>query len=538
MSTAENLIPIIRNLVADAIVQTFEIGDNTPEISYPDARFGDYTTNAAFALAKTLKKAPNQIAEQLAAAISHPDIDEAIAVNGFVNLKMHQNWWIKQLTAINRQFGTLEIGSNRKVQVEFISANPTGPLTLGNARGGYVGDVLARVLQRAGYQVTREYYFNNAGTQIRTLVASVKAAAGLIPKEDKHYPGAYIEDLAREYADDLKTKNDAELGLQITNAIFERYIRPAIDKMGIDYDHWFNESDLITSGALEETLSQLAAKKLTYERDGALWLATEALGADREERVLRKSNGDYTYLATDLAYHHNIFAARQMQRSIKVWGADHSGQVDSLQLAVRALLPEAKLEFLILQWVRLMRGGQEVKMSKRAGTFVTVEELVDEVGSDVARYLFLMRSTDTPMDFDLEVAKEQSQKNPLFYVMYSYARANSLLEQAALRKLTPLSTVESLSQPEIALIRHLSRFPDLIAELAASFEVHKLTFFGQQAATLFHDLYESERIIDLDKAEACKRLYVVDRYHCFMLAYFDTLGIKPVERMNSLDNAA
>ncbi len=538
MSLSAALIPQIRAIIAAAIEQQYQVSEFETVISYPEPNFGDYSTNAAFGLSKTLKMAPIQIAEALAARISHPDIEQVTAINGFINLRMKQSYWIKQLAAINRQFGSLDLGGGAKVQVEFISANPTGPLTLGNARGGYVGDVLASVLQRAGYMVTREYYFNNAGTQIRNLVGSVKAAAGLIPLTDDHYPGAYIADLAKEYATDLTTKSDTELAEQLTNAIFERYIRPAIDKMGIDYDHWFNESDLISSGAIIETLAALDTKQLTEEHDDALWLKSGQLGDSRDQRVLRKGSGDYTYLATDLAYHQNIFEVRQMDTSIKIWGSDHVGQVDSLRLAVKALLPEAKLEFLILQWVRLIKDGQEIKMSKRAGNFVTVEELVDEVGTDVARYLFLMRSTDTAMDFDLELAKEQSQKNPLYYVMYSYARANSLLEQAALRKLSPLSTIETLSAPEVALIRHLSRFPDLIAEIATTYEVHKLTFFGQMAAQLFHDLYESERIIDLDKAEACKRLYVIDRYHCFMLAFFDTLGIKPVERMHSTENIA
>jgi arginyl-tRNA synthetase len=523
----------IRTIVAEAAKSTFSVGDAQPEISYPDPRFGDFATNLAFALAKTLKKAPKQIAEELAAGIKHADIQEATAVNGFINLKMTTGFWINQLHLVTAGYAANSQGDGQKLQVEFISANPTGPLTLGNARGGYLGDVLARVMVRNGYEVVREYYFNNAGTQIKTLVDSVKAAAGLLDKTDKHYPGEYIDELAKDFADKITTLPDKDLAKLLTETIFERWIKPAINKMGIGYDEWFNESDLITGGGFQKTLDELSQRKLVSEHDGAIWLNSASLGDNREERVLRKSNGDLTYLATDIAYHRNIFIDRKFNTSIKVWGADHAGQVDSLRLAVSSLVPDARLEFVLMQWVRLIRDGKEIKMSKRAGTYVTVEELIDEVGSDVARFLFLMRSADTAMDFDLEAAKEQTQKNPYYYVMYSYARASSLLQQASMRHLTPISTLEVLSQPEIALTRHLSRFPDLIADIGRDYSVHKLTFFGVETAQLFHDLYESERIIDLDKAEACKRLYVIERYINFMRVYFDLLGITPVEHMES-----
>jgi arginyl-tRNA synthetase len=247
--------------------------------------------------------------------------------------------------------------------------------------------------------------------------------------------------------------------------------------------------------------------------------------------VLEKSSGDVTYLGNDLAYHFNIFEQRKFDRAIKVWGADHAGQVPSLRLAVGHLFPDKFLDFVILQWVRLMRNGQEVKMSKRAGTYVTVEELIDEVGSDVARFFFLMRSADTAMDFDLDLAKEQSQKNPLFYVMYSYARANSIMEQAKLRRFSPVSTVEDLTGIEKALIRQISQLPQILEEIRQDYGVHRLTFFGIETAKLFHDLYEAEKIIDLDKAEASKKLYLIQQYITFMEVYFSLLGVTPVKKM-------
>ncbi|HSX41419.1 MAG TPA: arginine--tRNA ligase [Candidatus Saccharimonadales bacterium] len=526
----------ISKFVAQTIEREYGITDVEPAISYPDPRFGDYATNVAFSLSGRLKKPPQEIAEHLAGMIKDEIILSAKADRGFINLRMQPLFWIERLTEINKSFGATHQGNGKKLQVEFISANPTGPLTLGNARGGYVGDVLARVLQHAEYDVTKEYYFNDAGTQIRILVESVRAAAGLVPVEESHYPGAYIKELAEKYRSDLDTKSYDELAAMLTEDIFEHQVKPAIDQMGIIYNEWFNERQLITSGEFDETIKLLQSHKLTYEKDGALWLASEQLG-DERDRVLRKSNGDVTYLGTDIAYHHNIFIKRDFDEAIKIWGADHAGQVPSLNLTMDKLTPGKKLNFLILQWVRLMRGGKEVKMSKRAGTYVTVSDLLAEVDSDVARFFFLMRSADSHMDFDLDLAKERSQKNPLYYVMYSYARAHSILRQAQDRKLAPVSTVSELTDHELAVVRQMAMLPELIAEIVSNYQVHKLAFYGIETARAFHDLYESERIIDLDKSVASKRLYLIQQYVVFMEVYFQLMGITPISRMDREDES-
>lgn len=521
----------IAQVVAATAEREYGITGLEPVVSYPEPKLGDYATNVAFGLSSRLKQPPQAIAQRIAGLLEDPDIHSAEAAGGFINIRMRAGFWLEQLKKIDKSYGVNRLGKGKKVQVEFISANPTGPLTLGNARGGFVGDVLARVLQHAEYDVTKEYYFNDAGTQISILIESVKTAAGLVEKTEYHYPGTYIKDLAEKYAPELKSKTDNELADLLTADILRHQIKPAIDQMGIVYNEWFNERNLLDSGQLEEVFNILEREKLTYEKDGALWLKSTAYG-DKRDRVLRKSNGDITYLGTDIAYHYNIFQTRGFDCAIKVWGADHAGQVPSLKLTLEQLVPGKSLDFVILQWVRLMAGGKEVKMSKRAGTFVTVSELLEEVGSDVARFFFLMRSADSHMDFDLELAKERSRKNPLHYVMYSYARAHSIIKQAQSRKLSPVSTVEDLNGYESALVKQMTRLPDLLEDIASRHEVHKLAFYGIETAKIFHDLYESERIIDLDKGLASKRLYLIQRYIVFMEVYFQLIGVTPVSRMD------
>lgn len=530
----------VQNAVRSAIKQQYSIDDIIPDITYPEPKFGDFATNIAFKLAKRVGQPPQAIAEALSVLIKAEgtnSIAGADAIKGFINLRMQNHFWIDQLHDIKPAYGANQLGAGKKIEVEYISANPTGPTTIGNARGGYIGDTLSNVLASSGYEVTREYYFNNAGTQISKLLESVKVAAGVITADEVQYSGEYINQLAAEFKDELAAKSDYELKEHVTQAILERWIRPAIEKMGIHFDNWFNERDLVTSGQLDQTIESLRQKQLVYERDGALWLDTGKMGLTRESRVLVKSNGDPTYLAPDIAFHDDMFGRRGFDAAIKILGADHVDQFPSVKAAAVALHPNKKLEVVVAQWFRLIKDGKEVKISKRLGQFVTIDELVDEVGSDVARFMTLMRSADTGMDFDLELAKEQSQKNPLFYVMYSYARANSILEQASSRSLTPISTVEELSEYEVALVRHMSRFPLLIAEIAKQYEVHHLTFFGIEAAKLFHDLYESERIIDLDKSKACRRLYVIKQYVVFMESYCKVLGITPVKRMERQSEA-
>jgi arginyl-tRNA synthetase len=521
----------IQSIVQQALVKCFDLNDVEPSISYPEPQFGEFATNVAFGLAKRLQMAPAEIAQRLSQAIDDERVEEATATGGFINISMTVAFWIEQLHAITPRYGAHNQGEGRQLQVEFISANPTGPLTIGNARGGFIGDVLSRVLEHAGYRVTREYYFNDAGTQIRKLVESVRSASGQKVEGEVQYSGEYIQELAQDYKEELQRDSDAQLGERLTRAILERYIRPAVAKMGIKFEVWFNERDLINDGMLDEAIERLRGLGLVYERDGAVWLDSAKLGLEREARVLVKSNGDPTYLAPDIAYHLNIFERRQFDAAIKVLGPDHIDQFPSVKAAINALCHHKELTMASYQWLRVIRDGKEVKVSKRLGQFITIEELIEEVGMPVARFLTLMRAPESHMDFDLDLAKERSQKNPYYYLMYSYARANSILEQARERGLTPISTISALSAQEQALIRQMSRFPELIQEVIDDYGVHRLIFFGLELAQRFHDLYESERIIKLDRAQASRRLYVIERYTVFMRLYWGLLGITPQEKM-------
>jgi arginyl-tRNA synthetase len=517
----------VTDIIKRAVQEAYQI-EVDPQVTEADPRFGDFATNVAFQLAGRLKRNPAEVAEELASKIEDSRVEKAQSAGGYVNLYLTHQTWVELLDGINSDFGASDIGQDKKAQVEFISANPTGPLTLGNARGGFIGDTVARVLERSGYLVTREYYFNDAGTQISKLISSVKAAAGHGEAPEDGYRGEYIDELASRFKEDLG-KDDKDLGEILTQAIFEDHIRDAIERMGIKFDVWFNERSLSDNGEFDSAMERLRSHGLIYEKDGATWLKSTDYG-DERDRVLVKSNGDVTYLGNDIAYHLNIFEKRGFDLAIKQWGADHAGQVPSLKLTMQKLLPEKKLDFNIHQFVRLMKDGKEVKMSKRAGTYVTTDELIEEVGADVARFFFLMRSSDSHMDFDLDLAKEQSQKNPYWYVMYSYARSKSILREAHKAGLAP-GKMTSLSDKERELVKHMSTLPKTVTEIIDDYGVHRLTHYGIELAKLFHDWYEQERIIKLPKEQAEAKLRFVEKYATLMESYFKFLGIRPLDKM-------
>jgi arginyl-tRNA synthetase len=505
------------------------------DTSRPD--LGDVSSSATVRLRA---QGLDSVAEQVVSLVrAYPFVKEAQEVNGFLNVTFTDDTWrseLKEILTKGAEYGALDVGRGARVQVEFISANPTGPLTLGNARGGFVGDVIANVLTRLGYDVTREYYFNDAGTQIRNLVNSVRAhAAGAVTPETQ-YRGTYIDELAKEFAVELEAKTDDELGALLMKTIFDRWIKPAIDRMGVRFDVWFNERTLIDSGAFARAIERLRGRGLIYEQDGAVWLASKSLG-DTRDRVVVKSNGDITYLGDDIAYHLNIFEERKFSRAIKEWGADHAPQILSLKLTIQKLLPEKKLEFVIHQFVRLLKGGEEFKMSKRAGTYVTVEDLLDEIGVDAARYFILMRSTGTHLDLDLDLAKEQSQKNPVYYVQYSYARAHQIFDRAG-RTINPSADLSLLNSPEeLALIKALAAYPELLVRIGTgyeetgTYEVHKLTTYVYELSALFHKFYEARRVLGEKEALLEARLALVGAYQIIMRDALLLLGISARERM-------
>lgn len=519
--------------VKQAVKTKYDLDLPEVQVDYAQTGFGDFSSNVAFLLARELKQTPRDIAAELAAVVRHEALEHAEAAGaGYLNLHLSQEHWRAELAAVSPEYGRSEIGAGVKTQVEFISANPTGPTTIGNARGGFIGDVLSRVLEHAGYDVTREYYFNNAGTQISKLLESVKMEAGLLPEtEERQYRGDYIAELAWDYKEELTSKSDDELKQLLTTAILKRYIEPAVAAMGIKFDVWFNEVSLIEDGSFDETIKRLDELGLVFKRDGATWLRTGDLGDERGERVIIKSSGDPTYMAPDIAYHVNIFGTRCFDYAIKVLGPDHVAQFPSVYAAVHTLFPDKRFRMAGFGWLRVVRDGKEVKVSKRLGQFITIKDLIDQVGLPVARFLTLMRSADSHMDFDLDLAREHSAKNPYYYVMYAYARAHSILAKAAERGLRPAEQPGRLEAAELALVREMTRLPEMVAEMAEDYGVHRLTFYGLELAKLFTEFYEQTRIIDLAPEVAAEKLYFVQRFVTFMDVYWGLLGIEPQRRM-------
>ncbi len=503
---------------------------------------GDYATNAALLATKALKKSPMEIAEQLKSELGHSKELEGFvgkiefAKPGFVNFFLSQKFLqrsVGEVLKAKEKFGRGK--SKEHINIEFISANPTGPLTLANGRGGFYGDALGNVLRFAGAKAEKEYYINDAGNQIRTLGDSVLASAGLVPKKEEHYQGGYIAPYAKEFSADLqKYADDPEgLGKKVASAILSREIKPSVKKVGIVFDRWTSEdSDIRKKGLVERALQEFAKKGLTYEKEGAVWLKTSEFG-DTEDRVLVKSEGkDYTYLAVDIAYHLEKWK-RGFSKLITIWGADHHGAVARLNAAMQ-MFGKPEVHIILMQLVRLMENGEEVRMSKRAGTYVTMDELLDEVGRDVARFFFLMREPNSHMDFDLTLAKEHSQKNPVFYVQYAYARLSNILKTArergdrkAKRDLSLLRKPE-----EFALIKMLLQFPELVEDVARTYEVQRLPQYALHLAAAFHKFYDTTRVIDIDRNVSMARLMLVQATKTVLENTLKLMGISAPERLD------
>ena len=397
-------------------------------ISIPDQEnFGHYATNAAF----MVKQDPKVLADKIKDVGG--DLFEKVDVAGkFINFWISPGELLKELEIIlkSKKLPASNV-SPQTINLEFISANPTGPLTIANGRGGFWGDVLASVLEFTGHKVTREYYVNDAGNQIKLLGESVMAALGLMPSKEEHYQGEYVKDLAQKLADRTSAGAEAEKVGRMAADILLTDIRKSVENVGIKFDVWFSENkNLRESGLIAEVLANLEKAGLVAEHDGAKWLKTSDI-ADEKDRVLVKSDGNPTYFLADIGYHYDKFIKRKFDTAITIWGADHHGYVARLKAGVKALGVEpGRLKIIIAQLVRLVEGGKEVRMSKRKGEFVTLDELIKEVGKDAARFFFLMHTPESHMDFDLALAKEKSLKNPVYYVQYAYVRANSIFKKS------------------------------------------------------------------------------------------------------------
>ncbi|HEY5998505.1 MAG TPA: arginine--tRNA ligase [bacterium] len=496
-----------------------------------DERFGDFTTSAAMELASRAvgrKIPPRELGQAILAALPAGDglIAKAeVAGPGFINITIRRERWLAALAGIAAQdaaYGRSDLGQGRRVQVEFVSANPTGPLHLGHGRGAAVGDILCRVLEATGHAVVREFYVNDAGRQVETLARSVLARCreqlgGEARFPEDGYKGDYVRDLARDavarHGASLLALPDeqapATLGEEAMATILA-WIRRDLEAFGVRFDVWFSERSLYRPGAWEALVEQLRARDLLFEQEGALWFRSTAFGDDKD-RVVVKNDGSRTYLASDILYHADKFR-RGFERVIDIWGADHHGYIPRMQAVVQALgQPADALAVRLIQLVTLTRGGKAVAMGKREGEFTTLAEVVAEVGADAARFFFVTRRCESHLEFDLELAKAKTADNPVFYVQYAHARIASIFRTQAERGAGGLddagADLERLALPEeLSLIKRAASFPDVLAACARGLEPHPLAQYLVGLAAAFHGYYNRVRVISEDVETSRARL--------------------------------
>lgn len=527
------------------------------EIEVPnDRKNGDFSCNAALKLAKAAKKAPRIIADAISDTIDIKNTYIAkieVAGPGFLNFYLNDTWrtdGLRQIMQLKESFGKIDIGHGKKVMVEFVSANPTGPMHMGNARGGALGDSLAACLDWAGYNVTREFYVNDAGAQIEKFGKSLEARYMQLLKGEHAFPfpeDGYQGDDIREHAKnfiaiygekyidcDSETRQQAlvDYALELNIEALKRDLA----KYRIIYDVWFRESVLHKNGEVAQTIEKLRKSGLTYEKDHALWLKTTEFGSEKDE-VLIRANGIPTYFAVDIAYHHNKFAVRGFDKVINVWGADHHGHVARMKGAMDAIgIDSEKLTIIIMQLVRLMQGGEVARMSKRTGKMITMSDLIEEIGVDAARFFFNLRQAGSHLDFDLDLAVAQNSDNPVFYVQYAYARIRSILRnlEAEGIALAPTETVDLslLKEPEeIQLMEMLVALPQEICAVAETLEPSRLTRYILDVASTFHPFYGACRVKCDDPALMQARLTLVDCTRIVMENVLGLLKITAPERM-------
>ncbi len=508
---------------------------------------GDYATNAAMQLAPVARMAPMRIAEALVAALRLPDGmgSAEIAPPGFVNIRLAPGWVAGQVAEIRSAgpaYGRVAVDNPRSVNVEFVSANPTGPLTLGNARGAFVGDLLCRVLEAVGHQVTREYYFNDFNAQVRNLGVSVLARKRGEPIGEDGYHGDYVIDLAAGLPEDVfaaAAAHGADAGEILGRWASERVragIEESLERLGVRFDVWTSEGSLYRDDWVARAVEQLRGAGHVYERDGATWFRSTAFGDDKD-RVVYRSSGQPTYFASDIGYLAQKFS-RGFDELVYLWGEDHHGTVARNRAAARALGFDAdSVHWQLMAWVRFIRDGVDIGMSKRAGEFITLDELLAEIGPDAARWFFGSRATTTGIDFDIELAKRQSTENPVYYVQYAHARCSSILRNARERDVHA-STDDAgslLRHPaEKLLIRELLRLPDVVSDAADRRETHEIPKYCLEVAGLFSQFYRDCRVLTDDPEEARfspARLALVDATRLVLANGLGTLGIRAPESM-------
>ena len=550
----------LKNIVRAAAGRAYADGQ-FPSDAFPDVEIeepkneshGDFSTNLAMIMAKVQKMPPRKIAEILVAQLEDAAdwiVKTDIAGPGFINFFVAPEAWgpvLETIHSANDRYGASDMGRGHKVQVEFVSSNPTGPLHVGHGRGAAVGDSVASILAFSGYEVQREYYINDSGRQIRTLGLSVllryRALLGeTVDFPETCYQGDYITDMARalkeKHGDRLLARDEDEAVTTCARyaaGLIIEGIRQDLLDFGVSFDQWFSEQSLYDTGRVETCIASLRENQLVYEKDGALWFKTSDFG-DEKDRVVVRNNGITTYFASDIAYHQEKFE-RGFDTVIDVWGADHHGYIPRMKAAVEAsgTNPD-QFQVILVQLVNLLRGGEPVAMSTRAGEFVTLQDVVKEVGRDAARFLFLTRHYDSTLDFDLEVAKQKSNDNPVYYVQYVHARIASICRKAEIeladgKPLDPRALATLTEPDDVQLIKQLNRYPDVIATSARFREPHRVTFYLMTLAGAFHSYYNRQRVLTDDPVATLGRLYLVTAVQKVIRNGLTLLGVSASERM-------
>ena len=554
MSVVQGLKNNLKSALKTSILNSEQINvDQVPEIKIEVPReeeHGDYATNIAMVLAGQAKMAPRKIAEVIAEELELDIIEKIVVAGpGFINFYLNNNYLyqvIENIAKNKEDYGSADLGQGQKIQIEFVSANPTGPLHVGHSRGAVVGDVLANILTTAGFEVQREYYINDAGNQLEILGNSVAVRYQQLLGEDvdlpeDSYQGDYIKEIAQEIIDqdgeqhleDIKNGNIDYFREFAYQQMLEN-IRTDLDQFGIEFDNWFSERTLHPD-AIEEVVAELREKGFIYEKDDALWFKATEFGDDKD-RVVVKSDGSYTYFAPDIAYHKDKYE-RGFDQAINILGADHHGYLARMQAVVEALgYGEDWLKIILVQLVNLLRDGESVTMSKRAGDFVTLRDVVEEVGVDAARYFYVMRDTDSHLDFDLALAKEESSDNPVYYIQYAHARICSIedqLEQEGYQipELDNVDLSKLTADIELELIKKLAQYPAEIAKSAESKAPHHIARYAYELASLFHKFYNKCHVLVEDEELLKARTALVEATKQVILNVLAVLGVSAPESM-------
>ena len=551
---------IIRKLISDALDKAAKSGELElsilPEILVEkpkDEKFGDFSTSVSMMLAKSERKKPRDIADVLCRHLKNGDSQVSsvdIAGPGFINLKMAPSFFLTRLMKVAElgdKFGSSDAGKGKKVLLEFVSANPTGPLHVGHGRGAAVGDMLGRLLKKAGYDVSTEYYINDVGNQMNTLGRSTwsryRELLGI--KEEfspDNYQGEYIKDIAQGIID----KHGKEfLDKQVDEVLpfFRKYsldsilsgIRNDLSEFGVEFDRWFNEKSLYDDQLVDTAVNWLRDKKHIYDKDGAVWLNSSAF-KDEKDRVLIKQSGEKTYFCSDIAYHKNKID-RGFEWIVDLWGADHHGYVPRMNAVLEAMgYNKDVFKVMLVQFVALKRGGEKVSMSTRSGEFETLSDVVKEVGVDATRFFFLMRSSDSHLDFDLELAKKESPENPVFYIQYAHARICSIFRKAndeglSLPAISDIDLSPLADEEEFSLIKKILAFTETVDKSAELLEVHRIAFYLQDLVAAFHGYYSRHRVVSEDVPLSLARLFLMDCLRTTIHNGLSVMGVSAPEKM-------